>query len=278
MSSSIYKLARSHCMGRNRVAWLAALTCALVTACGGGTTHRHEATSPRSTAAAHASPAMLPTACGSGATTFWLPGPDGGRLEANSIGSGRVAVVFLHEADPTGMCGFWPYAVWLTARYPVRAVLVNRCGYGGSRCSSFPLGDAGLVAETLPAVEWARAHGALRVSLVGASLGGGDALEAAGVIPEVAAVVDISGDGNDTGADDAGVVERLHVPALFAVAPGDRNCPLAFLHTLYAGAEAHPKQFLTITELPGTHGWDLLMDADDQPERLAPLVAAWIMA
>jgi pimeloyl-ACP methyl ester carboxylesterase len=260
-----------------RLPWLAVLGCSLLAACASGPT-QNTGTATVATKVAETTPAFLPAACGSGATAFWLPGPGGGRLEANSVGSGQVAAVFLHEVGGTGMCGFWPYAQWLTGHYPVRAVLVNRCGYGASRCSSYPLGDAGIVAETAPAVDWARAHGATRVSLVGASYGGGDALQAAGVIPHVAAVVDISGDGNDTGADDAVDVRRLQVPALFAVAPADRYCRLDKLQALYAATPGHPKQFITVGELPGIHGWDLLTDMNGQPERLAPIVAAWITA
>jgi pimeloyl-ACP methyl ester carboxylesterase len=257
--------------------WLAFVASALMTSCASAPSQTSGAATAV-TAAAATTPALVPSACGSEATAFWLPGPSGSRLEANSVGSGQVAAVFLHEVGGTGMCGFWPYAKWLTAHYPVRAILVNRCGYGASRCPSVPLGDSAIIAETAPAVEWARAHGATRVSLVGSSYGGGDALQAAGVIPHVAAVVDISGDGNDTGADDTADARRLQVPALFAVAPADRYCRLDLLQALYAATPARPKQFAVINELPGIHGWDLLTDLNGQPERLATLVASWIMA
>lgn len=176
------------------------------------------------------------------------------------------------------MCGFFAYAKWLTSHYPVRVILVNRCGYGASRCPSYPQGDSGTIAQTGPAVDWARAHGATRVALVGSSYGGGDALQAAGVIPHVGAVVDLSGAGNDAGVDDTLDARRLQVPALFAVAPADRYCPLYQLQALYALVPAHPKRFVIVNELPGIHGWDLLTDLNGQPERLAPLVASWIMA
>lgn len=234
-------------------------------------------TSSASPTPGEATPLPRPASCGPGADAFWLPGPSGSRLEANSVGSGQIAAVFLHEVGGTGMCGFWPYATWLVAHYPVRAVLVNRCGYGASRCPSIPLGDAGIVAETRPAVDWARAHGATRISLVGASFGGGDALEAAGVIPGIAAVVDVSGDGNDTGADDPSDARRLQVPALFAVAPADRYCRLDRLQSLYGLTPAQPKQFVVIDELSGVHGWDLLTDLNGKPERLAAVVASWVM-
>jgi pimeloyl-ACP methyl ester carboxylesterase len=262
---------------RGRPAWLSVLACSLLAACASAPAQRSGAATS-TTPAVETTPAIQPVACGSGATAFWLPGPGGGRLEANSIGSGPVAAVFLHQFGGSGMCGFFPYATWLTSHYPVRAILVNRCGYGASRCPSYPQGDSGTIAQTGPAVDWARAHGAIRVALVGASYGGGDAVQAAGVIAHVGAVVDLSGAGNDAGVDDAVDARRLQVPALFAVAPADRDCPLYQLQTLYALVPAHPKKFVVVNELPGIHGWDLLADLNGQPLRLAPLVASWIMA
>lgn len=256
---------------------MSALACVLLAGCATALTPASRATST-ATPAADTPPAIQPVACGTGATAFWLPGPAGGRLEANSIGSGTVAAVFLHESGGAGMCGFFPYVTWLTAHYPIRAILVNRCGYGASRCSSYPRGDSGTVAQIGPAVEWARAHGATRVALVGSSYGGGDAVQAAGVVADVSAVVNLSGAGNDAGVDDSLDAQRLQVPALFAVAPADRYCPLSQLQTLYALVPAHPKQFIVVNELPGTHGWDLLTDVNGQPERLAAVVASWILS
>lgn len=272
----------------------AAALCLLVVllpSCGSGSgSSQHPSTSSSSAPTASSTPSTNPSspsrasrpargsepsACGTGARAFWLPGPAGSRLEANSVGSGAVAVVFLHQVGSTGMCGFWPYASWLASHYPLRAILVNRCGYGASTCTA-PGGDPGIIAQTAPAVAWARAHGARRVSLIGASGGGSDAIEAAAVIPNIAAVVDISGDGTDTGADDRTDALRLRVPAMFAVAPQDSYSPVASLHALYAATPARPKRFLVISELSGVHGWDLLLDPAGSPHRLAAVVAAWI--
>ncbi len=276
-SSLLRASAQGGALARIRRPWLAFLACSLLAACSPAPS---QSSGPVSAAAASAAtrPEPVPAACGPGATAFWLPGPSRSRLEANSVGSGQVSAVFLHEVGGAGMCGFWPYVKWLTGHYPLRAILVNRCGYGASRCPSVPLGDSAIVAETAPAVAWARAHGATRVSLVGSSFGGGDAVQAAGIIPHVAAVVDISGDGNDTGVDDTADARRLQAPALFAVAPGDRYCRLDLLQALYAATPAHPKQFVVINELPGVHGWDLLTDVSGQPKRLATIVASWITA
>ncbi len=261
--------------------FLAALV-VLIAGCGATTP---AAATPRPTVSASATPAPpptatpvpMPTACGPGAVAFWLTAPDGSKLEANSVGSGPDAAVFLHEAGRPGMCGFWQYAQWLAGHEHVRAILVNRCGYGASRCPSPPAGDAGIVSQTKPAVDWARAQGATRVTLVGASWGGGDALQAAGVIPGVDGVVDLSGDGNDTSANDVADAKRLRVPALFAVAPDDPLCPVASLQSLYDQVPAHVKRFVVVSSRPGAHGWELLFNGA-AVEPLGQTVAGWITA
>jgi pimeloyl-ACP methyl ester carboxylesterase len=79
------------------------------------------------------------------------------------------------------MCGFWPYAVGLAQTQHIRAVLFDQCGYGATQCPAASSGDNGpaWTAATTAAVTWARAHGARRVTLVGASFGGIVALHAA---------------------------------------------------------------------------------------------------
>lgn len=255
------------------MAALLALSLALV-GCAGSAKRAADRSSASPTPSATAPPPK-PQACGAGATAFWLPGPGGSKLEANAIGSGRDAVIFLHEVGSTGMCGFWPYARWLASHRQVRAILVNRCGYGHTTCASAPKGDAGIVAETKPAVDWARQRGAHRVTIVGASAGGGDALQAGGAIPGIAAVVDLSGDGNDTGASDGADAKRLTVPILFAVAPNDRYVSVSEVRHLYNLVPAHHKRLVIDRAHPGWHGWDLLFDGD-KITRLSKTVAAWI--
>jgi hypothetical protein len=244
---------------------LAVLAVGLLTGC--GSTRPPSATSSTPVARAHA--------CGPGARAFYLDGPGRIRLEVNSVGGGADAVVFLHEAGRAGMCGFWEYARWLTAHAPVQAVLVNRCAYGQTVCPSVPTGDAGIRAMTAPAVAWARAHGASRITLVGASSGGSDALEAGGVISGVSAVVDLSGDVTDTGADDVTDARRLRIPALFAVAPQDRYSPLDRVRTVFTAVAVRPKRLLVVRDMPGMHGWSLLFDGSGRATPLARTVAAW---
>lgn len=208
---------------------------------------------------------------------MWLP-IRAGRLEANRAGSGPDAVVFLHEISPEGMCGFAAYAAWLVAHYrAVQVVLVNRCGYGASVCHSEATATD-IVTETEPAIAWARGHGARRITLVGASGGGMDALEAAALIPGIAAVVDLSGDVNDTGANDNALVRRITIPALLTAAPDDQFVSIAALRGYYAKIPARVKRLLIENNDPGVHGWDLLSGANGQPPSpLAVTIADWAL-
>jgi hypothetical protein len=252
----------------------------LLAACssGGGPAEPPASTSAPDVAAGSAPPTQ-PEACGAGAEAFWLPGPDHTKLEANAYGTGRAAAVFLHEAGRAAdMCGFWPYAQWLADHRHVLVVLVNRCTYGNSTCQIYQQGDQGIVDQVQPAVQWARRHGAHRVTLVGASTGASDALQAGGVVAHVDAIVDISGDVTDTGADDHADARRLHVPGLFAVAPEDDVSPVATMRTVYRLVPARPKRMVVIRGAPGEHGWELLQDAETHAfTPLARLIGAWVV-
>lgn len=256
----------------------AALIAVLLAACGSAApvappdaTHQASATAGLSTSAAAA---PQPCAGLTGAEARWLPMADGGRLEANTAGSGPAAVVFLHEIGRTGMCGFAPYAAWLIQHYQVQVVLVNRCGYGASDCRN-GADTTDIRAETEPAVSWARSNGARTVTLVGASGGGGDALEAAALVPGVTAVVDLSGDVNDTSVDDNVLAPRVTVPALLVVAPDDPYCSVSVMQSIYTQIAAPVKRLIIESQLPAVHGWDLLLDGDHRPRQLASVVADW---
>jgi len=96
------------------------------------------------------------------------------------------------------------------------------------------------------------------------------------VIRGIVAVVDLSGVVNDTGADDETNARRLRVPALFAVAPGDRDCPIEKMRALHGLVPSRPKRLIILAREQGTHGWDLLMDATGKPSLLAAQVASWV--
>lgn len=125
------------------------------------------------TAAAAGNPPTLAAKCGdtSGvrATPFWLRASDGTRLYAFEAGTGRTAVVLVHES-PGDLCGWLLYAKTLVAA-GVRVLALDLRGYGDSRPSNsvpFYAYDRDLRA----AVARLRADGATHVFLVGASYGG----------------------------------------------------------------------------------------------------------
>jgi dienelactone hydrolase len=173
------------------------------------------------------------------------------------VGTGPETAVFVHQAGPTGLCGFWPYADWLARTNGVRSLLFSHCGNGASQCPAGNPVDQWLKVTTA-AVSWARAHGAGQVTLVGASAGGVVALQAAtSLSPPVAAVVDLSGERSWMGLDSLAAARRLQVPALFAVAPGDSYVSVATMRRLYLVAPVRAKRLVVVAERAG-HGWELL--------------------
>ena len=230
-----------------------------------------------------AAPAPVPPApaelCGGPTTpaqTFWLSAPGGAQVYAAVVGTGPATAVFVHQAGTTGLCGFWSYADWLARTQGVRSLLFSQCGNGASQCPAGNPADQWLEVSTA-AVTWARSHGAGQVTLVGASAGGVVALQvAASIRPPVDAVVDLSGEKSWMGLDSLAAGRRLRVPALFAVAPGDRYVSVTTMRRLYQAAPARPKRLVVLADGAG-HGWELLGGAagsDWSP--LAVMVAAWI--
>ena len=192
------------------------------------------------------------------------------------VGTGPATAVFVHQAGPTGLCGFWAYADWLARTKGVRSLLFSQCGNGASQCPAGNPADQWL-AVTTAAISWARAHGAGPLTLVGASFGGIVALQAAASIrPPVAAVVDLSGERRWMELDSLAAARRLGVPALFAVAPGDRLVRVATMRRLYRAVPVRVKRLVVLAEGAG-HGWDLLGGAaGSEWSPLAVTVAAWI--
>ncbi len=207
---------------------------------------------------ASTSAADAPMGCPLGETDTddrYIAGPHGSRIQVETLGSGPVVAVFLHEKGARGMCGFADYAAWLVGAHHVRAVLFDLCGYGETAC---PAAAPTPWALTAAVVAWVRAHGAHRVVLVGASAGGGDALMAAARIrPPVDAVVDLSGDNGD-GARMMAAARMLTMPVLYAVAVDDALCPVSTMRSLLRATPGHHSTLTVVRSSPGSHGWDLL--------------------
>jgi hypothetical protein len=210
------------------------------------------------------------------AQSLWLSAPGGALVYAAVVGTGPVTAVFVHQAGPRGLCGFWAYADWLARTNGVRSVLFSQCGAGASQCPPGDQADQWLEV-TMAAVTWARANGAGQVTLVGASAGGVVALQvAASIRPPVDGVVSLSGERRWMGLDSLAAARRLQVPALLAVAPGDSYVSVGTMRRLYQAAPVRAKRLVVLAEGAG-HGWELLGGAagsDWSP--LAVTVAAWI--
>jgi hypothetical protein len=239
---------------------------ALVAACSSGSGAGGGPESPPASVSATAGPNASPPAqpaeqCGGGpalpAESFWLSGARGAQLAAATVGTGSDVAIFVHESGMSGLCGFWPYAVWLARGRHLRAVLFDQCGYGASFCEKDSATEPeDWITSTKAAVAWARAHGARRVTVVGASAGGIVALHAAASIqPAVDAVVDLSGELTWSGLDSLTAARTLTVPVLYAVAPHDEYVTVADMRRIYAATGSRSKR---LVQAESGHGWEML--------------------
>jgi dienelactone hydrolase len=231
-------------------------------------------------------PTKLPPAptavCGTGLTppppssSLWL-GAKGAWFNAalvGPIGSPTVAVL-VHQAD-RDFCGWWPYAQDL-AQHGVRSLLIDLCGYGETRCPpNEPVIGSGASA-VLVAATWARAHGATRVVVVGASMGGTTAVLAASTDKGhlLDAVADLSGPIDYLDAHTSNAGRTIRIPSFFAVDPADSVVAPIELQDL-ANEIKTPKPILHFDG--HGHGWDQLSDplSDDPFDLLADQLTTFI--
>ncbi len=195
------------------------------------------------------------------------------RLGAVAYGSGTTALVLLHQTGRGGLCGWVTYARW-AAGEGVLAVAVDDCTHGSSRCTGPAAGDTREMVAL--AVDWARARGATRVAVVGASMGGARAL-GVGQSGGADVVVDLSGPAHWDGVPDAVDAARATtVPLLVVTSAADRGIPADALAAAVAASPATQKRFV---KLPGrAHGWDITMDgiaADADVTPTGRLVLDW---
>lgn len=200
------------------------------------------------------------------------------QLAAAQLGSGPEVAVLLHQTDGDGLCGWLPYARFL-ATQGVRALMVDQCDYGESVCSDQVRRDPPAMLGA--AVRWARNHGARRVTVVGASMGGSVAL-GTGQAAGADAIVDLSGPPYWYGTPGSvSAARRVRVPLLVAVNKGTDPDSFAPLRRAVHVAPSRVKRFLAA---PPGHGWSLLTEPDtgatstlqDRPTALGRLVLAWI--
>lgn len=203
-----------------------------------------------------------------------LKGPGAARLPAAVLGAGPTTAVFLHQTDGNGLCGWWPYAAWLTSHYKVKAVLLDLCNYNSRAvCPEQTFAD-NQRAQVAVGMRFARSLGASRVVLVGASMGGALALASARETAATA-VVDLSGPPGWGNAEASQAAPQLKVPLLVAASPTDGDVDYPALQKAFALDPTQPKRFLS--PAGGAHGWDLVQNpAGTGWSPLASQVARWI--
>ena len=202
-----------------------------------------------------------------------LAGPRGSTMPGFDVGRGSTVAVLLHQTD-NASCGWWPFAAWLAAKHHGRALIFDLCGYGDARCPDARFASD-QVAQAATAVRWARVHGARRVVLVGASMGGSIALDAA-VAVHADAVVDLSGPPRWRLLDITRTAPSLTMPTLIAVS---RNDPVAGYADLVAAFAQVPARHKKLVTGAGAHGWELIAEVSGGTSRWLPLattVVRWI--
>jgi dienelactone hydrolase len=152
---------------------------------------------------------------------FRIRAADGIRLAGHRFGRGPRAVVFAHERRG-GACDWIPYARALAARGYLTIAFDFR-GYGASQS---PYGNAAFrqVADVTAMAKRARALGARKVILVGASMGGTAVVVAASnARPMVDGVVSLSGPSTYGVMNGVAAARKLTMPALYVVGGRDEG-------------------------------------------------------
>lgn len=199
-----------------------------------------------------------------------LTGPDGSLISTARWGSGSTTAIMLHQTDGNGMCGFFFYGDYL-AKQGVRVLAVDLCGYGQSLCQLDLGSDA--VAQVRFLAETARADGAKRVVLVGASMGGSLAVTA-GKPVGAAAIVDLSGPAD---FDDSHIIAdapTVTMPALIGFGKVTDPNDLSVVRQQLKNMPTKQKRLVVF---PEGHGYDLLRVEDST--KLTPFagqVLDWI--
>lgn len=146
------------------------------------------------------------------------------RLIGVQFGRGPNAVLLAHQgggaAGPT-LCSWVSYARSL-ARAGYRVLAFDHRGYGSSSKPTQPARLFRIDADVAAAVTFLRKHGASRVVVGGASLGGAAVVKAAAWIrPAVQGVFTLGAPQEFAGVDALAASRTLQVPALFTAAIDD---------------------------------------------------------
>lgn len=201
--------------------------------------------------------------------TFVLKAGDAS-LPAATLGDSATVAVLLHQTNGGGACGWLP-AAQLFAQRGIRPLLFDVYGFGPGPRIDGRAPDAATQVDA--AVAWAKKHGATRVVLVGASMGGAIAVGTA-QDSGADAVVDLSGPMAWSGVPGlAEAAPALTLPTLVSAAPDDTTSPAAALGPA-AGTLAGPHLFVTA---PTGHGYELLLQGDGAATPFFDTVVNWVL-
>lgn len=191
--------------------------------------------------------------------TISFPTDDGGVVYADAYGQGDQAVVLAHGGRFNK--GSWEKQARVLTSAGFRVLAIDFRGYGKSHGpgDSNPV-DAPLQLDVLAAVRYLRKNGAKIVSVVGASMGGGAAGNAAIAEPgEIDRIVFL-------GSAPNGPAEKLKCPTLFIVARDDASADGPRLPGIRAQYEKAPEPKKLIVLDGSAHAQYLFQT--DQGERV----------
>jgi dienelactone hydrolase len=230
----------------------------LVVGCGGGSQTTATHAPPRQSAAFD--DCLRP---GPAVQMVKVPAP-GEQLPAVVLGSGGATGVVFANQSASIACGWLPYA--------------RNVARGGVRSLVFDYGTAQREDEVLAAARWLRAHGARRVVLVGASIGGRAVVTAAARAQRgaVDAVVSLSGERILGAQRDIAIdARRLTTPTLWVSSLNDGYTNFAEeTRQLYRAAKGHARPDRLLVVGGDDHGIDLLTGS--QAKRVVPAVTSFI--
>ncbi len=201
---------------------------------------------------------------------MWLTASDGVRLYAVESGEGATAVVLAHQGG-SDLCGWLPYMATLNDA-GIRTVAFDFRGWGRS---DHPSDDALALGRDLEAAAArARADGATRVFLMGASMGGAAVVQNSASI-DVDGRISLSGTRlrSGFGINDPKSVAGLRGPFLYLGSRDDFRAPSQEVLQVFAMVGSHDKQKVLY---PGSqHGWDLV-EFSSHASQTRAVILRWI--
>ena len=123
-----------------------------------------------------AAPARAWDSCTPKAGDVRFTAADGTRHVGHAYGGGSTAIVLVHQRNGT-MCQWSSYAQRL-ARLGYRAMTIDLRNNGDSQMRNYPANQR-YGGDVAGAIKYVRAHGAKKVFVLGASLGGSAAIDGA---------------------------------------------------------------------------------------------------